>query len=117
MSASLADLQKRVEKFVGARDWEQFHDDPKNTILALGGEIGELMEIYRFTTIEQAQKRVSERRTEVEDELADILYNLLLFCSQNKIDLEKAFMNKEQKRESKYPVSKFKGINAKYNEL
>lgn len=115
--SDLAVLQKRVEKFVKDRDWEQFHNDPKNTILAIGGELGELMELYRFTTTEQAQKRAIERHEEVEDELADIFYNLLLFCSQNNIDLEKAFMNKEKKRAAKYPISKFKGINAKYDQV
>lgn len=116
MNASLMDVRKRVEKFVHLRDWEQFHEDPKNTLLALGG-VGELTEIYRFTTTEQTQKRASELPEEVEDELADNLYNLLLFCSQNSINLEKAFVNKERRREANYPVSKSRSINAKYDEL
>ena len=115
--SSLRELQQRVAEFVDKRDWRQFHGDPKNTLLALGGEVGELMELYRFTTMQEAQDRSKTRKTDVEDELADILYILLMFCEENDIDLEQAFIQKEKKREVKYPVEKFKGINAKYSDL
>lgn len=116
MSDSLSDLQKRVVAFIEERDWSQFHDDPKNTLLALGGEVGELMEIYRFTTVDEARSRAIHRREDVEDELADILYILLMFAHQNNIDLGEAFANKEKKRAAKYPVEKFKGVNKKYDQ-
>jgi dCTP diphosphatase len=116
MSDSLSELQKRVVAFIEERDWTQFHDDPKNTLLALGSEVGELMEVYRFTTLDEAQKRSTHRREEVEDELADILYILLMFAHQNNIDLATAFANKEKKRATRYPVEKFKGVNKKYNQ-
>lgn len=113
--SDLQTLQKLVSDFIEAPDWRQFHDDPKNALLALGGEIGELMEIYRFTTVKEARERAKSRSTEVEDEVADILYNLLMFCDQTGIDLEKAFLQKALKREEKYPIAKFKGVNAKYD--
>lgn len=115
--SSLSQLQKRVMDFVEARDWQQFHDDPKGTLLALGGELGELMEIYRFTTTAESKQRTIERKADIEDEVADILYNLLLFCAENGIDLEGAFERKERNREKKYPVAKSKGVNAKYTSL
>ena len=115
--SDIKDLQKRVAGFIDARDWRQFHADPKNTLLSLGSEVGELMEIYRFTTLEEARQRVIDRKAEVEDEVGDILYLLLMFCDQNNIDLEKAFDHKEAKREQKYPITKFKGINAKYDKI
>lgn len=110
-------LQKQVADFIRERDWTQFHEDPKNTLIALGAEVGELMEVYRFTTVEEARKRAQTRQTDVEDEVGDILYLILMFCEQNNIDLEKAFQQKAKKRAEKYPIEKFKGINAKYNAL
>lgn len=114
---SIQELQQRVVDFVEARDWRQFHDDPKGTLLALGGEVGELMEIYRLTNTEEAKQRTKTRKADIEDEVADILYVLLMFCAENDIDLEQAFINKEKKREEKYPIAKAKGINAKYDAL
>lgn len=115
--SSLEELQQRVADFIDRRDWRQFHDDPKSTLLALGGEVGELMELYRFTTLQEAKDRAKVRKSDVEDEVADVLYALLMFCEENDINLEQAFLNKEKKREQKYPVEKFKGVNAKYTEL
>ena len=115
--SDIKDLQQRVVDFIEARDWRQFHEDPKNTLLALGSELGELMDIYRFTTPEQAQQRVHEYKSDVEDEVADVLYLLLMFCAQNGIDLEEAFLAKEAKREQKYPVGKSKGVSTKYDQL
>jgi NTP pyrophosphatase (non-canonical NTP hydrolase) len=115
--SSLRELQKRVAAFVEERDWRQFHDDPKGTLLTLGSEVGELMEIYRFTSTEEARARAKTHAVAVEDEVADILYVLLMFCDENGIDLEQAFLNKEQKRALKYPVAKSKGVNKKYSEL
>lgn len=115
--SSLRELQQRVMDFVDARDWRQFHNDPKGTLLALGGEVGELMEIYRLTDTEEAKARTKDRKADIEDELADILYVLLMFCGENNIDLEKAFLSKERKREQKYPIAKAKGVNAKYDKL
>ena len=113
----LQKLQQQVVDFIEERDWTQFHEDPKNTLIALGAEVGELMELYRFTTVEEARARAKTRQADVEDEVADVLYLILMFCHQNNIDLEKAFHNKSKKRAEKYPVEKFKGINAKYNAL
>lgn len=115
--SDLKTLQKRVAEFIDARDWRQFHQDPKGTLLALGSELGELMEIYRYTTTAESQARTLERKAEVEDEVADILYTLLLFCEENGIDLESSFIRKEQQRELKYPVTKAKGMNRKYDKL
>ncbi len=115
--SSLKELQQRVADFIDARNWRQFHDDPKSVLLTLGSEVGELMELYRFTTTKEARARAKDRKEDVEDEVADILYVLLMFCEENGIDLEEAFLHKEQKREAKYPVAKFKNVNAKYNDI
>jgi dCTP diphosphatase len=36
-----------MREFVHERDWEQFHT-PRNLLLALVGEVGELAEIYQW---------------------------------------------------------------------
>jgi dCTP diphosphatase len=36
-----------MRQFVKDRDWEQFHT-PRNLLLALVGEVGELAEIYQW---------------------------------------------------------------------
>jgi len=115
--SDLKDLQKRIADLIDNRDWRQFHDDPKGTLLALGGEVGELMEIFRFTSTQEAHERLVDRHDDIEDELGDILCNLLIFCEEYGFDLEKAFLQKQAKIEAKYSVTKARGVNAKYDRL
>jgi hypothetical protein len=44
LTVSIQDLQHLLRDFVAERDWEQFHT-PKNLVMALAGEVGELTEI------------------------------------------------------------------------
>ncbi len=45
--ATIADLKALVLAFSKERDWEQFHS-PKDLGLALGSEVGELLDLFRF---------------------------------------------------------------------
>lgn len=58
----------------------------------------------------------SEKREEIEEELADVLYFVLRFAQMNNIDLSSAVLNKIEKNDKKYPTDKVKGCNKKYNE-
>jgi hypothetical protein len=42
-----------ADSFAEERDWQQFHT-PKNLVMALAGEVGELLEIFQWLTPEQA---------------------------------------------------------------
>ena len=39
-------IQQQLRDFANERNWEQFHS-PKNLVMALSGEVGELTEIYQ----------------------------------------------------------------------
>uniref|UniRef100_A0A803LZK7 dCTP pyrophosphatase 1 n=1 Tax=Chenopodium quinoa TaxID=63459 RepID=A0A803LZK7_CHEQI len=46
-SVSLEDLKLKMADFAKERDWDQFHS-PRNLLLALVGEVGELSEIFQW---------------------------------------------------------------------
>jgi NTP pyrophosphatase (non-canonical NTP hydrolase) len=114
---TLKELQAEVDKFIEERDWKQFHADPRSTLLALGSEVGELMDIYRFTNEKETKERMKSRKHEISDEIADLLYLICMLCDQHDIDLEEAFTTKQKIRAKKYPIQASKGKNKKYNEL
>ena len=58
----------------------------------------------------------SGRRTEIEEEIADIFYFVIRFAQMNGIDLSDVVIKKIEKNAKKYPVDKVKGCNKKYNE-
>lgn len=120
-SESLVDLKllsKALEQFATDRDWAQFHS-PKNLVMALTGEVGELTEIFQWMTEAQSKSAGSNPVTSqaVKDELADVLLYVVRLASVLEVDLNEAVQQKLKKNAAKYPVDKARGSNKKYTEL
>jgi len=107
-------MQDRVVAFRDARDWKQFNP-PKDLAMALSIEAAELLEIFRFKSDEQAL--AGDGRQRLSDELADVLYFVLLMAHDTDIDLRAALERKLASSEEKYPVALARGRNLKYDEL
>ncbi len=113
---TLGQLKQRIKRFVKERDWEQFHT-PKNLSMSLSVEAAELMEHFQWiNTVEEAVKilKNKQKRSEIEDEIADIAIYLVDFCNLYGVDLEKAILGKMKKNIKKYPVKVVKGKMEKY---
>lgn len=102
---TIESLQLAYRQFVAERDWEQFHN-PKNLVMALAGEVGELTEIFQWLTqAESAAVMADEDRAgQVRDELADVFAYLIRLADVLEVDLERAFTEKMVKNARKYPV-------------
>ena len=107
---TIEELKLIVESFVDERDWKQFHS-PKNLAMSLSIEVAELMELFQWLSLDQAQDvmRAGDNRENAIDEIADILIYTLAFCNRNNIDIADAIKKKMEKNTRKYPVEKFKG--------
>ncbi|WP_049967727.1 nucleotide pyrophosphohydrolase [Haloferax prahovense] len=111
------DLNQEIRTFCEVRDWGQFHT-PKDLAIGLTTESNELLEIFRFKD-EHEQSTIledSDKRGDIEDELADVLFFLLRFADLNDIDLEEALATKLEKNRERYPKEEYKSSNRKYNE-
>jgi NTP pyrophosphatase (non-canonical NTP hydrolase) len=110
------ELLRQLIAFRRERDWEQFHN-PKDVAISLSIEAAELLEWFQWKTAEQVQQRLaSDKREELEDEIADVAVYLAYLCHDLNIDLNQAIKNKMQKNAAKYPRDKVKGRNDKYDE-
>lgn len=110
-------IQTRLQKFADDRQWEQFHT-PKNLIMGLCGEIGELTELFQWLTPEESQNITHDHETmeKVRQELADVQIYLLRLADKLHVDLESAIWDKIKKNEDKYPAHLVKGSARKYTE-
>lgn len=108
-------LKERIKKFVQDRDWEQYHS-PKNLAMSLAIEVGELMEHFQWSSVEEAKESLKKKRNkqEIEKELADILIYVLEFAQLYDIDLTAAINKKININAKKYPVHLAKGKAHKY---
>jgi NTP pyrophosphatase (non-canonical NTP hydrolase) len=112
----LQKLTKLVIDFRDQRDWGQFHN-PKDLAIGLSLEASELLEPFLFKTAESSYQLDDATKSEVKDEIADVLYWLLLMANETNVDLEQALTTKLAKTALKYPVDKAKGNATKYTKL
>lgn len=113
---NLSTLRDAIRDFAQARDWEQFHT-PKNLVMALSVETAELMEHFQWLTGEQSQQLDAPSRSEVAQEIADVLIYLTRLADVLDIDPLQAAFDKIQINAQKYPVEKSRGHNTKYDKL
>lgn len=109
-TTTVGQLRQVVERFVGERDWHQFHA-PKNLSMALAIEAAELMEHFQWISgdASRAIREDAQVKAEVAEELADVFCYCLAIANELQIDVASALHDKMIKNSQKYPVEKFKG--------
>lgn len=111
---NIEQIKQRIQKFSDDRNWESFHN-PKNLVMALNGEVGELNEIFQWLDFEESLNLPNDVLEHTKEEVADIAIYLLRICMKLDIDLENAILNKMTKNEKKYPVESSMGASKKYS--
>lgn len=106
-------LVKRIRAFCDEREWSQFHD-PKNLAISLQLESSEVLELFQWTKDNQMKEG---KDADMADELADVLYWIIMLANHYDLDLLDALSKKMDKNEEKYPVDKAKGKSDKYTDL
>jgi len=111
-------LALTLSAFARERDWEQFHS-PKNLVMALSGEAGELAEVFQWMTEDASREAARDPGTAqaVRDELADVLLYLVRLADVLGVDLNEAAQAKIKSNAAKYPVDKVRGTSTKYTKL
>ena len=109
-------LQEKIAQFVADRDWDQFHN-PKDLAISLNLEASEVLEHFQWKGEQEMSDYIKTHKEEVGDELADVLYWVLLMANNMNIDVVAASERKLLKNAKKYPVDKSKGNHKKYTEL
>lgn len=115
---TIAEINREIKQFIRERDWEQYHD-PKNLVMALCSEVGELADHFRWLSREEsiALVEVPAKSKPVADEIADVLMFALELAAVCNIDVSDAIRSKLKDNAIKYPVDKAKGLHLKYDQL
>jgi dCTP diphosphatase len=114
---SIHDLMLRQRQWSEERDWAKFHT-PRNLVLALVGEVGELSEIFQWKgEVSKGLPEFAEaEKIHVGEELSDCLLYLVRLSDVCGINLSEAVLSKMEKNSLKYKVSACKGSASKYTE-
>lgn len=113
---TLGELKARIRKFRDDRDWRQFHT-LKDLATAIALEAAELQEVFLWQDTASEPELASQRRNEIEAELADIFIQVMNFAIAADVDLARAVEQKLDANAAKYPVHKARGQSTKYTEL
>lgn len=114
--SDIKSLQQKIALFVDERDWKQFHN-PKDLAISLNLEASEVLELFQWKNTAEMAELIKKDKHKIEDELADVLYWVLLMADNLNIDVVSASEKKLEKNRKKYPVNKAKGNHKKYTEL
>jgi NTP pyrophosphatase (non-canonical NTP hydrolase) len=101
----VAALKDGIRRFAVERGWDPFHT-PKNLTMALASEVGELCEVFRWSTAAESVAAATDPKTReaIADEMADIANILFLLSEHTGIDLSEAVSAKMAKNAIKYPT-------------
>ncbi|KAG7632512.1 dCTP pyrophosphatase 1 [Arabidopsis suecica] len=104
---SLQTLSKKMDDFAKARNWEKYHS-PRNLLLAMVGEVGELSEIFQWKgeVARGCPDWKEEEKVHLGEELSDVLLYLVRLSDACGVDLGKAALRKIELNAIKYPVPK-----------
>jgi NTP pyrophosphatase (non-canonical NTP hydrolase) len=111
--SEIKEIEKALLKFRDDRDWKQFHDS-KNLATAISIEAGELNELFLWKDTVAGEEVNQER---LKEELADVFSFAFLLAEKHGFDVKQIVMDKINKNNEKYPVSKAKGTATKYTDL
>ena len=113
----LNELQKVYLDFIKKREWEEFHT-PKNLVMALSSEVGELTDLFLWSNSKDSYQILSTARSEkVKEELGDVFLYLIRLAQVLDVDLVDLGHRKLAKNALKYPVDLSRGNAQKYTEL
>lgn len=96
-------LAERLREFAARRDWQPYHT-PKNLVMALSGEVGELIEQFQWLTPEESEAIMAGNAAAVEDELADVFIYLVRLADVLGVDLMRVALAKIERNELRFPV-------------
>jgi NTP pyrophosphatase (non-canonical NTP hydrolase) len=106
----LAALTARLAAFADERDWTQFHT-PKNLVMALSGEVGELTAEFQWlTAAESAAVMADEEHADrVRAEIGDVMIYLTRLAGVLGVDLVAAANDKLTEAARRYPPDRVRG--------
>ncbi|WP_432984267.1 nucleotide pyrophosphohydrolase [Dactylosporangium sp. CA-233914] len=92
-----ARVQRELRHFAQERDWPQYHT-PRNLLLALVGEVGELAELYQWDPPEPPPA------ARIAEEVADVMIYLLRFADTAGVDVATAVADKMAFNATRFPT-------------
>jgi dCTP diphosphatase len=98
---NLANISHEFRTIAAANNWQAYHT-PKNLASAVAVEASELLAEFQWLSAEESCTLTAEKRSQVADEIADILMYLTELSVQLNIDMADALQSKIKKNKLRF---------------
>lgn len=98
---NLAEINHEFRTIAAANNWQAYHT-PKNLASAVAVEASELLAEFQWLSPEESYTLTAEKRSQVADEIADILMYLTELSVQLNIDMADALQSKIKKNKLRF---------------
>ena len=98
---NLAEINHEFRTLAAANNWQAYHT-PKNLAAAVAVEASELLAEFQWLSPEESNALTAEKRSQVADEIADILMYLTELSVQLNIDMADALQSKIKKNRLRF---------------
>jgi len=97
-------INREFRALAAINDWQSYHT-PKNLAAAVSVEAGELLAEFQWLTDEESKPLEPQQKSQVADEVADVIMYLTELCAQLDINMADAIdikINKNKQRFKKF---------------
>lgn len=101
----LAEINREFRALAADNSWQAYHT-PKNLAAAIAVEAGELLAEFQWLTPEESMALSTLQKSQVADEVADVIMYLTELCVCLDIDMAEALQAKIHKNKQRFKAGK-----------
>lgn len=98
---NLGNINREFRAIAATNDWQVYHT-PKNLAAAVVVEASELLAEFQWLTADDSKALNSQKKSQVADEIADIVMYLTELCAQLDINMAEAIQTKIEKNKQRF---------------
>lgn len=99
-----AEINREFRALAEINNWRSYHT-PKNLAAAVAVEASELLAEFQWLTPEESRTLDAQQKSNVADEVADVIMYLTELCAQLDIDMADAVETKIEKNKQRFKTS------------
>lgn len=101
---NLGSINREFRAIAAINDWQVYHT-PKNLAVAIAVEASELLAEFQWLTAEESTILNPQKKSQVADEIADVIMYLTELCAQLDINMAEAIQTKIEKNKQRFKKS------------
>jgi len=110
LNSDMEKIQYRIETFTEEREWKGVYDDPKDYLLGIVEEVGEVRNIVKWVASKEVVDRtIKENFDKMENMIGDLLWFTFMLANRVGVNTKEAIEKVIESNTQRFPVELTKG--------